>query len=115
MTVDTFKYEIAEAVKNYDRYVVCLQKTPDEFEAALSSLMQKAIKALDDLALKVAHPKTRRACEAANLHLTAMMVTKSAIAREESRGSHYRMDYPDHDDKKFLKHSVIRGEKVLVL
>ena len=77
--------------------------------------MQKAIKALDDLALKVAHPKTRRACEAANLHLTAMMVTKSAIAREESRGSHYRMDYPDHDDKKFLKHSVIRGEKVLFL
>jgi hypothetical protein len=23
------------------------------------------------------------------------------------------MEYPDHDDKKFLKHSVIRGDKVL--
>jgi hypothetical protein len=47
MTVDTFKREIGEAVKNYDRYVICLQKTPDEFAAALESLMQKAIKAYE--------------------------------------------------------------------
>lgn len=45
MTVDTFKREISDAVKNYDRYVICLQKTPDEFAAALESLTQKAIKA----------------------------------------------------------------------
>lgn len=45
MTIATFKREIAEAVKNYDRYVICLNKTPDEFEAALESLTQKAIKA----------------------------------------------------------------------
>lgn len=45
MTVETFKREISEAVKNFDRYVICLHKTPDEFEAALNSLMQKAIKA----------------------------------------------------------------------
>jgi hypothetical protein len=47
MTVDTFQPEIDEAVKNYDRYVVCLEKTPDEFEAALVSLLQKAIRAFD--------------------------------------------------------------------
>jgi hypothetical protein len=23
------------------------------------------------------------------------------------------MDYPDHDDKKFLKHSVVRGDRVV--
>ena len=55
MTVDTFKYEIAEAVRNYDRFVVCLQKTPDEFETALSSLMQKAIKAFDNRAAGMRH------------------------------------------------------------
>ena len=48
MTVDTFKREIDEAVKNYDRYVVCLHKTPDEFETTLNSLMQKAIKAYEN-------------------------------------------------------------------
>ncbi|MFZ0733152.1 MAG: FAD-binding protein [Candidatus Sulfotelmatobacter sp.] len=74
--------------------------------------MQKAVKVLEEMAPKLAHPKTRRGYEAANLHLTALVVARSALAREESRGAHYRMDFPDHDDKKFLKHSVVRGEKV---
>jgi succinate dehydrogenase/fumarate reductase flavoprotein subunit len=42
-------------------------------------------------------------------------VARSALAREESRGAHYRMDYSDHDDKKFLKHSVVRGDSVRFL
>jgi len=75
--------------------------------------MQKAIKTLEEIAPKVAQTVTRRGHEAANLHLAALAVARSALAREESRGTHYRMDYPDRDDKKFLKHSVIRGEKVL--
>jgi L-aspartate oxidase len=77
--------------------------------------MQKAIKTLEELAPKVAHPKTRRSYEAAYLHATALLVAKSAFAREESRGAHYRMEYPDHDDRKFLKHSVVRGEKIVFL
>jgi hypothetical protein len=48
MTVDQFKREVAEAVKSYDRHVVCLKKTPDEFELALQSLLQKAIKAFEN-------------------------------------------------------------------
>jgi L-aspartate oxidase len=74
--------------------------------------MQEAIKALEALAARVAHPRTRRAHEAANLHLAGLLVTRSALAREESRGSHYRIDNPGHDDKKFLKHSVVKGETV---
>lgn len=55
MTVDTFKREIGDAVKNYDRYVICLQKTPDEFQAALESLLQKAIKAYETRAAGMRH------------------------------------------------------------
>jgi len=40
------------------------------------------------------------------------LVVRSALPRDESRGAHYRTDYPAHDDKKFLKHSVIKGETV---
>ena len=47
MTTETFRKEIAAAVKAYDKFVVCLEKSPEEFEAALGSLMQKAIKAYD--------------------------------------------------------------------
>ncbi len=74
--------------------------------------MQEAIRTLEALAPRVAHPRTRRAHEAANLHLMGLMVTRSALAREESRGTHYRTDFPGHDDKKFLKHSVIKGENL---
>ena len=75
--------------------------------------MQKAVKSLEEMAPKLAHPKTRRGHEAANLHLAGLLVARSALAREESRGSHYRVDNPDHDDKKFLKHSVVRADKVI--
>jgi hypothetical protein len=55
MTVDTFQREIDEAVKNYDRYVVCLQKTPEDFAASLTSLLQKAIKAFNTRAAGMRH------------------------------------------------------------
>jgi L-aspartate oxidase len=74
--------------------------------------MQRAIHRLEELGAKLANPQTRRAHEAANLHLAGLLVVRSALAREESRGAHYRTDYPDHDDKKFLKHSVVKGETV---
>jgi L-aspartate oxidase len=75
--------------------------------------MQKTIKMLEEMGPKLAEPKNRRAHEAANLHTAALSVARSALAREESRGTHYRMDYPDRDDKKFLKHSIVRGDKVV--
>ena len=48
MTVETFKQEIAEAVKAYDKYIVCLDKPPDDCEGSLRSLMEKAIKAYEN-------------------------------------------------------------------
>ncbi|MSU56777.1 MAG: hypothetical protein EXS35_01095 [Pedosphaera sp.] len=47
MTIETFRKEISAAVKSFDRHVVCLEKAPDDFEAAMTSLMKKAIKAYD--------------------------------------------------------------------
>lgn len=45
MTVESFQHEIEEALHTFDRYIVCLEKTPEECEASLKSLMEKAIKA----------------------------------------------------------------------
>ena len=48
MTVETFQKEIDEALKAFDKYVVCLQKTPEECRASLNSLLKKAIKAYEN-------------------------------------------------------------------
>lgn len=45
MTAETFEYEIGEALRAFDKHVVCLDKTPEECRASLHSLIEKAIKA----------------------------------------------------------------------
>jgi hypothetical protein len=47
MKANDFKREVAHAVKQYHLHVVCVKKTPDEFEAALELLLEKAIKAYE--------------------------------------------------------------------
>ncbi len=47
------------------------------------------------------------ALEFENMCSIAVPVCMSALAREESRGSHYRTDYPSRDDSRFLKHTDI--------
>jgi hypothetical protein len=47
MTIESFRREIAAAVRNYDKFVICIDKTPEDFEASLNSLLAKAIKAYE--------------------------------------------------------------------
>jgi len=55
VTIETFKKEITEAAKAYEKYVVCVDKTPEDFAAALGSLMQKAIKAYESRGPNMRH------------------------------------------------------------
>ncbi len=72
-----------------------------------------AIEQLGTLAIERPEQPSRQACELHNLWTMAQLITRSALAREESRGSHYRSDFPFHNDEDFLKHSLIaRGKKV---
>jgi L-aspartate oxidase len=54
----------------------------------------------------------RRSHEAANILQAGLLIARSALAREESRGAHYRLDFPLKNDAKFHKHSVVCGEKI---
>ncbi len=45
--------------------------------------------------------------ELENLMLQAVVSVNSAANRKESRGAHAREDFPDRDDKKWMKHTVI--------
>ncbi|MEN6414223.1 MAG: FAD-binding protein [Veillonellales bacterium] len=45
--------------------------------------------------------------ELGNMLPLARMVAMAALARQESRGSHFREDYPRRNDQKFLQHTIV--------
>lgn len=55
VTVDMFKQEISEAVKSFEKYIVCIDKTVDECHASLVSLMEKAVKAYQNRGPNLRH------------------------------------------------------------
>jgi len=68
--------------------------------------LKAALVQLEALELPTA-AATREDYELKNLHSLARLIMRSAIAREESRGSHYRSDFPYRDDDEFQKHSLV--------
>ncbi|HSM87818.1 MAG TPA: L-aspartate oxidase, partial [Candidatus Limnocylindrales bacterium] len=69
--------------------------------------MTEAVQHLQGMTPRLPPSDSRRHCEAGNIHTAALLIARSALARLESRGAHYRTDYPAHDDTKFKKHSVV--------
>jgi succinate dehydrogenase/fumarate reductase flavoprotein subunit len=51
-----------------------------------------------------------RAIEFSLMIELAELVVKSALAREESRGFHHRRDFPEEDNEKWLKHTLVKWE-----
>ncbi|MCU1285580.1 MAG: L-aspartate oxidase [Acidobacteriales bacterium] len=74
--------------------------------------LQEAMAMVGALKDRLPAPVSRRSCEAANIQQVAWLIVRSAIARKESRGAHFRTDFPAHDDANYRKHSVVRGEKI---
>jgi succinate dehydrogenase / fumarate reductase flavoprotein subunit len=56
---------------------------------------------------KIFNTELLNAWEMSNLLDMAEVTTASALNRKESRGGHAREDYPERDDKKWLKHTLI--------
>jgi L-aspartate oxidase len=56
----------------------------------------------------------RRLAEAVAMGTVAHAILQSALARTESRGAHYRNDFPQRDDANFQKHSIFRSGDEIV-
>ena len=54
---------------------------------------------------------SRRLTEAQALSRVANAILHAALARTESRGAHFRSDFPLRDDQQFQKHSVLHLER----
>jgi L-aspartate oxidase len=70
-----------------------------------------AIEQLKAVELPKEVKQDRAECELRNMQALALVMAKSALARHESRGSHYRSDFPYRDDDDFSKHSVAQKGK----
>ncbi len=69
--------------------------------------LREAQRQLDAMAGEISLIADRQGIELRNLHGVAELIVASALAREESRGAHYRNDFPKRDDAKFQQHSVV--------
>jgi L-aspartate oxidase len=73
--------------------------------------LTSAVDQLKSLASYKGEDHSRAHCEFRNMHELALVMAKSALARHESRGSHYRSDFPYRDDDDFAKHSIAQKAK----
>jgi len=74
--------------------------------------LSAAIKRLREIVAELPPPTNRSRAESRNIVESGLAIACSALAREESRGAHFRSDYPGRDDGKFRKHSVLAGGEV---
>ena len=73
--------------------------------------LAEAIKQLEAMELPKSEKPGRSAHELRNLHNLALVIARAALAREESRGSHYRSDFAFRNDEDFNKHSAEQRDK----
>ncbi|MFQ5662572.1 MAG: L-aspartate oxidase [Terriglobia bacterium] len=99
-----------------------LQKRIAEFSATMwqhagiirsAASLQTALEFLASSTAPAPRAPTRAHCEETNLRTVAEISARCALAREESRGAHYRNDFPYRVDERWCKHSrVVQGEEI---
>lgn len=57
-----------------------------------------------------AAPCNRAALELQSMCTVGELITTAALRREESRGAHFRTDFPHRDDKRWLKRIVLKAQ-----
>ncbi|HEY1580828.1 MAG TPA: L-aspartate oxidase [Terracidiphilus sp.] len=75
------------------------------------SSLRSALRVIEECDSRINHMRTggtsrRSLLEAHSLSQVARSILCSALARTESRGAHFRNDYPKRDDPEFQKHSA---------
>jgi L-aspartate oxidase len=69
--------------------------------------LAEAVKRLCELSLATSPELSRSSYEASNILTVAQLIARCALAREESRGAHYRSDFPLKSETTPPRHSYV--------
>jgi succinate dehydrogenase / fumarate reductase flavoprotein subunit len=78
--------------------------------------LNEALIRLEELKVKIPHLKAKdyhylsKCHEIKSMALCAELTFRAALMREESRGSHFREDYPKRDDENWLKWIILKQD-----
>jgi len=86
-----------------------------EIEAAIRVLETIQAAALERMAVgspgRTYNRERMEAIEVPFMITAALLVARSALVRQESRGSHYRSDFPLRDDSRWMKNLVVKKSR----
>ena len=101
--------KVKELIKNLMWKEAGVLKTKESLEKAIAGLDK--IKKENLTKLWARKPRQlREAIEAWNLVYVGEMIARSALMREETRGTFNRLDYPDRDDAYWIRKTLIKLE-----
>ncbi len=103
-------YDLSNEMKKVMFADVGIYRNEKDMQAALEKVRELK-KRFKDVTVgdtgKIFNTELLNAWEFGNLLDIAEVVALSALNRKESRGGHSREDFPDRDDKNWLKHSLV--------
>jgi succinate dehydrogenase / fumarate reductase flavoprotein subunit len=94
--------------ENMTRYAGVFRNEEDmlKLKKVIEELQEQSRNVVIDDKSRVFNLDLIEAFETGNLLSFSEVIVEGAIARKESRGAHYRSDYPKRDDEKLLKHTL---------
>lgn len=109
---DNSIYSVREAMQNNMEKNVGVFRTEESLNSAVNEI-EKLKKKLRSLNVRDTSSTYNlewiNAKELQNMLDLCLVIAQSARFRKESRGAHFRVDYPNRDDEQFLAHTIARN------
>ena len=99
-----------QQIMQHDVFVIRARNGLEEAKRGILSIKSR-IPALTVPDFKSFNLEWARAIEFSLMIEAAHVIVESALAREESRGFHFRSDFPGQDNQRWLRHTVIKRHK----
>jgi succinate dehydrogenase flavoprotein subunit len=113
-----FPYEILRDLQDFMQSLVGIFRTEEDLQKALGELekLKPRLERMRADGTRMFNPGWHLTRDLRSMVLISEAVTRSALARRESRGAHSRIDYPNYDDTWAKQNNVIskRGGQMIL-